>query len=137
MSSMDEPVLLTIEIEDSWFAAGTEQWHRDRENLRNELDRGLGPGAVRQGPAHTGDKGLPLIPIIVALGGARALEVLARCFDSWLKNRPGERILTIKRTVNGKEQTVRIEAQNAPIDVLKQFVPDTAMDAAVAPSGDE
>lgn len=116
---MGAPVLLTIGVEDSWFAEGSEGWLRDREVLRNDLERVLGPGAVRQAEPNPGDKGLPLIPIIVALGGARAFELLAKCFDSWLRNRPAERSLTVTRTVDGEEQMVRVVAQNAAIDALE------------------
>ena len=116
---MSAPVLLTIEVEDSWFAKGSEGWLRNREVLRNDLERVLGPGAVQQAAPNLGDKGLPLIPIIVALGGARAFETLAKCFDAWLRNRPAERSLTVTRTVGGEEQTVHVVAQNAAIDALE------------------
>jgi hypothetical protein len=116
---MADPVLLAIDVEDSWFATGSEKWHQDRETLRGELERQLGPDAVRQGSARSGDKGLPLIPIIIALGSAGAFQALAKVFDSWLRYRPGERTLTVTSTVDGKEQTVRLVAQNASIDALK------------------
>lgn len=119
---MADPVLLTIDVEDSWFATGSENWHQDRETLRGELERRLGPDAVRQRSPRSGDKGLPLIPIIVALGGAGAFQSLARCFDSWLRHRPGERTLTVTSTVDGKQETVRLVAQNASIDALKPFL---------------
>ena len=118
---MADPVMLTIDVEDSWFATGSEKWHQDRETLRGELERRLGPDAVRQSSPRSGDKGLPLIPIIVALGGAGAFQAMAKCFDSWLRNRPGERTLTVTSNVGGKEETVRLVAQNASIDALKPF----------------
>ena len=118
---MADPVLLTIDVEDSWYATGSEKWHQDREMLRGELERRLGPDVVRHGSARPGDKGLPLIPIIIALGGAGAFQSLAKCFDAWLRNRPGERTLTVTSNVGGKEETIRLVATNASIDALKPF----------------
>jgi hypothetical protein len=119
---MGDSVLLTIDPESAWFAAGTEKWHGERESLRADLERELGPGAVRQSAPRAGDKGLPLVAIVVALAGGRAFESLARCFDSWLKNRPGERTVTVTGTLNGQEQSIRVTADNASIDALQPFI---------------
>jgi len=83
-----DSVLVEIVPESSRFAKGSEKWLREREDLRSDLERELGPGSVQQAPLAEGDKGLALAPIIAALGGAHAFGALARCFESWLRYRP-------------------------------------------------
>jgi hypothetical protein len=115
-------VLIRIEPEASRFAEGSGQWHREREALRSELHRELGAGAMREGAPESGDKGLPLVPIIVALGGAQAFHALARCFDSWLRHRPGERSLTVTGTVNGQDVSLSVSGQGLAIDALDPLI---------------
>ena len=74
----DDLVLIRIEPESSRFAKGSEQWHREREALRAELKRELDISAVQEGAPVPGDKGLALVPIIVALGGAHAFQAIGQ-----------------------------------------------------------
>jgi Effector Associated Constant Component 1 len=111
-------VLVKIDPESSRFTEGSESWLRERESLRSDLERELDPGVVQQGSPDGSDKGLPLVPIVVALGGAHFFQALARAFEAWLKYRPGERSLTMTATVNGKEISVQITANNASIGAL-------------------
>jgi len=119
---MGEGVLIKVDPESAWFAEGTEKWHGERESLRSELERELGPGAVQRSVPQAGEKGLPLVAIVVVLASARAIQALAKCFDSWLKNRPGERSLTVTVTVHGKEHSIRITAENASIGTFQSFI---------------
>jgi Effector Associated Constant Component 1 len=120
--SMNDHVLVEVDPESSRFAKGSEQWLRERESLRSDLERELGPGIVQQSSLEQGDKGLPLVPLVVALGGAHAFQALARCFESWLKYRPGERSLTMTAVVNGKTTSVQINVSNASVDALQPFI---------------
>jgi Effector Associated Constant Component 1 len=116
-------VLIEVDPESSRFAKGSERWLTEREDLREELERGLGPGRVQESQPEPATKGLELIPIVVALGGAHAFQALARCFEAWLKYRPGvERSLTMKATIDGKDISVQINAKNMSADVLGPFM---------------
>jgi hypothetical protein len=123
-SMVSNNLLVEIEPENSRFSTGSEKWLREREDLRSNLQRELGPDSIRQGRLADGDKGLPLVPIIVALGGAHAFQSLARCLESWLRYRPGERSLRMTATVNGKKLSVQIDASNAPVDALRPIIVD-------------
>ena len=115
-------VLVEIDPESSRFAKGSEKWLREREDLRSDLERELGLGVVQQSSLEQGDKGLALAPILVALGGAHAFQALARCFEAWLKYRPGERSLTMTAEVNGKKTSIQINVSNAQVDALQPFI---------------
>src|ERR1700737_1601404 len=97
-----EEIVIRIDPENELFGEGTQQWHREREELLTEMKRQLGPASGEEGNPEPGGKGLVLLPIIVALGSAGVFTALAKCFDSWLKNRPGERRLKVKATVDGR-----------------------------------
>lgn len=114
-------VLIEVDPESSRFAKGSEKWLTEREDLRSDLEGGLGPDVVQEGSPEQGSKGLALIPIIVALGGAHAFQALARCFESWLKYRPGERSLTMTATVDGKQVSVQVNASNMSLELLQPF----------------
>jgi hypothetical protein len=116
--------LVDVEIdpESSRFEPGSDKWLREREDLRGELERSLGAGVVRQGTPKAGTKGLELIPIIVALGGAHAFQALAQCVTSWLKNRDRESSLRITATIGGQKITVQADAKNASLDVLQPLL---------------
>jgi Effector Associated Constant Component 1 len=114
-------VLIEVDPGSSRFAKGSEKWLSEREELRSDLERGLGPGAVLEGSPEPGSKGLALIPIVAALGGAHAFQALARCFEAWLKYRPGERSLTMTATIDGKKVSVQVNASNMSLDVLQPF----------------
>lgn len=118
---ISDQVLVEINPESSRFSKGSEKWLHEREALRNDLQRELGPGSVRQGQETHGNKGLELIPVIVALGGAHAFQALARCLESWLKYRPGEWSLRVTATVDGKEISVLMEG-NAPASTVQPFM---------------
>lgn len=122
---MGEGVLIKVNPESSWFAEGTEKWHGERESLREELERALGPGAVQKGTPQAGSKGLPLVAIVVVLASARAIEALAKCFDSWLKNRPDDRSVELTVTVNGQDHSTTLKATNAPIGAFRQLIQST------------
>jgi hypothetical protein len=115
-------VLVRVEPESSQFTHESDQWLREREELRGDLERSLGPGVVQQSAPEPGDKGLALIPIIAALGGAHAFQALARCFETWLKYRPGERTLLVTGVVNGEEFELKLNASNVSDDTVKEFL---------------
>lgn len=106
----------------SRFTTGSQGWLTEQEALREDLERELGPGAVQQAEPEQGAKGLPLIPIVVALGGAHFFQSLARAFEAWVRYRPGERSIVMTATVNGKEISVRIDAKNVSVDTLQPFM---------------
>jgi Effector Associated Constant Component 1 len=119
----DDRVRVQVDPGSSWFAEGSEQWHREQQDLRSDLQRELDFGAVEEGTPTPGDKGVPVIPIIVALGGAHAFQAMARCFDSWLRRRPGERSLTVTRMEDGKEVvSIHVDAKNLSDEVLKPLL---------------
>jgi hypothetical protein len=115
-------VLVKIDPESSRFTKESDNWLRERESLRSDLERTLGPGVVQPGSLGEGEKGLPLVPILVALGGAHFFQSLTRAFEAWLKNRPGERSLTMTATVNGRDISVQITVSNASINALDPFI---------------
>jgi Effector Associated Constant Component 1 len=120
-------VLVEVDPESSRFEKGTEKWLLEREALRSDLARELGPGVVQQGSMEQDDKGFALLPIVVALGGAHVFQALSKCFEAWLKYRPGERSLTMKATVDGREITLQITLNNASIEAfgpLMQALPE-------------
>jgi Effector Associated Constant Component 1 len=116
--------LIEVEIDPagSRFEPGSGKWLREREDLRYELERSLGPGVVRPGSPQPGSKGPELIPIIVALGGAHAFQALSQCITAWLKNRGRESSVTITATIGDQKITVQADAKNASLDVLLQPV---------------
>jgi hypothetical protein len=116
-------VLVRIDPESSRFTKEeSENWLRERESLRSDLEKELGRGVVQQGSPGEGEKGLPLVPILVALGGGHFFQSLTRAFEAWLKYRPGERSLTMTATVNGRDISVQITASNASISALDPFI---------------
>ena len=115
-------ILIRIEPETPRFAEGSDQWHSEREALRSELCKERDVGVVREGTPDPENKGLALVPIIVALGGAHAFQALAKCFDSWVRNRPGERSLTVTGTVNGREVSLHITGKGLAIDALDPLI---------------
>lgn len=115
-------VLARIDPASTRFTRESESWFREREGLRSDLDRQLGQGAVLQGSPEQGDKGLLLVPIIVALGGAQFFQALTRAFEAWIKERPGRRSLTMTATVDGHEISVQIDAKNVSIGALQPFI---------------
>jgi len=118
----NDHVLVRIDPESSRFTKESDSWLRERESLRSDLEKELGPGAVQQGSLDEGEKGLPLIPIVVALGGVHSFQSLTRAFEAWLKYRPGERSLTMTATVNGEEISVQVTLGNASISALDPFI---------------
>jgi Effector Associated Constant Component 1 len=108
-----------IAPESSLFTTGSEGWLEEQEALRADLERALGPGVVKRGEPEPNAKGVPLIPIVVALGGAHFFQSLARAFEAWIRYRPGERSLTMTADIDGKKITVQINARNAPLDALQ------------------
>jgi hypothetical protein len=117
-------LVVEIDPESSRFSRGSEGWIREREDLRSDLQRELGSGSLRQDPPADGDKGLPLVPVIAALGGAHAFQALARCLESWLRYRPGERSVKMTAMVDGKEVSVRIDMSNAPAAAVESVIKD-------------
>jgi Effector Associated Constant Component 1 len=118
----DDVVEILVEPGSTRFDAGSEQWHREREDLREALQRALGGGAIREGEPAPGEKGLALAPIIARLTGASAFQALALAFDSWLQHRSGDRTLEITGTVNGRDIALNIRAGNASVNALEPLM---------------
>ena|SRR5215469_4194586 len=114
-------VAIRIDPESSRFPTGSIPWQREREELLVELQRAL-PDALSEGKPEPTDKGLPLVPIIVALGGAGVFKALTKCLDSWLQNRTSERSVRIVGTVGGKPVDLSVTAQNIRADGLVPLV---------------
>jgi hypothetical protein len=117
-------VRIEIDSGSSGFAEGTDKWHLEREELRGELQRALGPGAVLGGQPEPGAKGVVLVPIVIALAGGTAIPALARCLEMWLKTRPRDWAFRITRVDDGKENkenTVLVTAENLPGDALESL----------------
>ena len=117
----DDRVLIEIDSGTSGFAEGSERWHREREDLRGELLRALGPGAVLGESPKPGAKGAELVPIVIALAGGRAIPALARCLEMWLKTRPRDWSFRITRVDNDEGKSVYVTAENLPSDAVESL----------------
>jgi hypothetical protein len=114
-------VRIEIDSGTSGFAEGSDNWYRERAELRGELQRALGPGAVLGGQPEPGTKGAVLVPIVIALAGGTAIPALARCLEMWLKTRPRDWAFRITRVDDGKEKSVVVTAENLPGDVVESL----------------
>jgi Effector Associated Constant Component 1 len=117
----DDRVLIEIDSGVSGFAQGSDRWHREREDLRGELQRALGPSALLAQSPKPGAKGAELVPIVVALAGGTAIPSLARCLEMWLKTRPRDWSFRITRVDDDKGKSVYVTAENLPSDAVESL----------------
>jgi hypothetical protein len=117
----DDRILIEIDSGTSGFAEGSDRWHREREDLRAELQRALGSSAMLAASPKPGAKGAELVPIVIALASGSAIPALARCLEMWLKTRPRDWSFRITRVDDDEGQSVYVKAENLPSDAVESL----------------
>lgn len=110
-SSAQVPVVLRVApAEDEW-GGKTDKWRSDAHELKQVLDVHLGE-AVRPPTPNERHKGIDVLAVIVALGSSGALTAAVEAFRVWLGRKPDRRKLVVTYEVDGRENSLTVDAEN-------------------------